>query len=150
MSPNYPEKYDSNVDCTIDIEFPENERVQLHFQYFELERHSKCSYDYLEIIDPLDNYGLSTDPMTNTTIYPETIVPEDPSLENITENHTTINPTQISNGNKKCGSILPLPFTSKGNRLKLRFKTDESTTMKGFKIIATLGKSIFQYNFFFF
>ena len=71
MSPNYPEKYDSNVDCTIDIEFPENERVQLHFQYFELEKHSKCSFDYLEIIDPLDKYSLSTDPMTNTTIYPK-------------------------------------------------------------------------------
>ncbi|GFY72843.1 dorsal-ventral patterning tolloid-like protein 1 [Trichonephila inaurata madagascariensis] len=50
-SPNYPEDYWSNKECTWRITVPENHQVALKFQSFEIENHDNCVYDYLEIRD---------------------------------------------------------------------------------------------------
>ncbi|GIY64915.1 tolloid-like protein 2 [Caerostris extrusa] len=46
-SPNYPEDYWSNKECTWRITVPENHQVALKFQSFEIENHDNCVYDYL-------------------------------------------------------------------------------------------------------
>ncbi|XP_042905263.1 bone morphogenetic protein 1 [Parasteatoda tepidariorum] len=50
-SPNYPEDYWPNKECTWRITVPENHQVALKFQSFEIENHDNCVYDYLEIRD---------------------------------------------------------------------------------------------------
>ena len=108
LSPNYPDDYGPDIDCSILIEFPENQSVQLQFQYFELEKRN-CKYDYLEIVD------------------------------NWNDSISTGNKSDDSQIIRKCGTDIPSPFTSKGNKVKLRFKTDSSVFEKGFKLLATTG-----------
>ena len=120
MSPNFPEDYGSSLDCRIDIEFPEHKRVQLQFQYFNIEYSSNCKWDTLEIIDPLDN---------------STLIPKG----NKTTEIAKVNKSHASNSVKRCGPTLPAPFTSKGNKLRLRFKTNGVVNKKGLKLVATTG-----------
>lgn len=51
QSPNYPDDYRPNKECTWRITVPENYQVALKFQSFEIENHDNCVYDYLEIHD---------------------------------------------------------------------------------------------------
>ncbi|KAJ7379470.1 Bone morphogenetic protein 1 [Desmophyllum pertusum] len=51
QSPKYPEWYPSNKKCTWTISLPENFRVGVRFVAFDIESHSKCLYDYLQIYD---------------------------------------------------------------------------------------------------
>ena len=108
ISPNYPDDYGPDIDCSIVVEFPENQSVQLQFQYFDLEKRN-CKYDYLEIVD------------------------------NWNDSISTTNKSDDSQTIRKCGTDIPSPFTSKGNKVKLRFKTDSSDFEKGFKLLATTG-----------
>ncbi|XP_029048305.2 cubilin isoform X2 [Osmia bicornis bicornis] len=48
-SPNYPNKYPSRKECVWILEAPNKQRVILNVTHFELERHSTCAFDYLEI-----------------------------------------------------------------------------------------------------
>lgn len=48
-SPNYPERYPNRRECTWVIEAQNRQRVILNVQRFELESHSNCIFDYLEI-----------------------------------------------------------------------------------------------------
>eukprot|EP00795_Rhopilema_esculentum_P014516 gene14516-5577_t len=51
-SSNYPENYDNNEHCEWKISAPaESMKIQLRFSDFDLERDSKCSYDYLAVYD---------------------------------------------------------------------------------------------------
>ena len=50
-SPGYPKDYPLNKDCTWIISVANGKTVQLQFREFELEKHSSCRYDYLEIRD---------------------------------------------------------------------------------------------------
>ena len=120
MSPNYPKDYDANHDCIIEIEFPRNEKVQLQFQSFEVERNDDCKYDYLELIPPSEN---------STSI----------SKGNTSEVSSKTNKSDVSGVIRKCGYDIPLPYTSNTNTLQLRFKSDKSINKKGFKILATIG-----------
>lgn len=50
-SPNYPNAYDSNDDCSWIIQVDPNHRVQFNFIDFDVEPHSNCSYDYVALYD---------------------------------------------------------------------------------------------------
>lgn len=50
-SPGYPSSYPLNKQCTWVISAPDGESIELLFREFELEKHSNCRYDYLEIRD---------------------------------------------------------------------------------------------------
>ena len=136
MSPNYPEDYGPDADCIIEIEFPKDKRVQLQFQYFKLEKNPDCRYDYLEIIDPFDeltfdyyDYSGYSSYVSYYSSFSYEYGSETPRLQN-------------NSLNRKCGHSVPPPFTSKGNTLKLKFKSDRATNEKGFKMIATTGMLI--------
>lgn len=54
MSPNYPSKYNTNLDCVYKIQVGSRKRVKLVFVDFWLENgdtRTSCDYDYLEIRD---------------------------------------------------------------------------------------------------
>ncbi|CAB1340813.1 unnamed protein product [Coregonus sp. 'balchen'] len=48
-SPDWPNIYPHNMDCTIILMAPQNNSISLFFNSFNLESHSTCSYDYLEV-----------------------------------------------------------------------------------------------------
>ena len=50
-SPNYPNPYDSNDDCSWTIEVDTHHRVQFTFVDFDVEPHQNCSYDYVALYD---------------------------------------------------------------------------------------------------
>lgn len=71
MSPNYPEPYHINADCYWKIAVAAGSLVQLEIMDFDLEEHSSCRYDFIEIFD-------STSHHTNErrycgTTYPRTL-----------------------------------------------------------------------------
>ena len=49
ISPNHPGDYQNNLDCQVSIQF--SERVRIRFEAFNVESHSSCRYDYLEVRD---------------------------------------------------------------------------------------------------
>ena len=51
MSPNHPQNYNNNQDCVVTIRFAEGERVAIQFEAFDIESHSSCVWDYLEVRD---------------------------------------------------------------------------------------------------
>lgn len=48
-SPGYPEEYPSNKDCVWIIQAPHGQQIALNVSKFDLEAHSTCKFDYLEI-----------------------------------------------------------------------------------------------------
>ncbi|XP_015810319.3 cubilin [Nothobranchius furzeri] len=48
-SPGWPDIYPHNVDCTIILKAPQNSSISLFFNSFDLESHSNCNFDFLEI-----------------------------------------------------------------------------------------------------
>ncbi len=48
-SPGYPAQYSNNLDCTTKITVASGKRINLNFIAFDLESHSSCAYDYVEI-----------------------------------------------------------------------------------------------------
>ncbi|XP_034427678.1 cubilin [Hippoglossus hippoglossus] len=48
-SPGWPDIYPHNVDCTIILKAPQNNSISLFFNSFDVESHSNCGFDYLEI-----------------------------------------------------------------------------------------------------
>ncbi|XP_020628103.1 tolloid-like protein 1 [Orbicella faveolata] len=55
QSPKFPAWYPPNKKCTWTISLPENFRVGIRFVAFDVESHSKCLYDYLQIYDGPDD-----------------------------------------------------------------------------------------------
>ncbi|KAL0280907.1 UNVERIFIED_CONTAM: hypothetical protein PYX00_002062 [Menopon gallinae] len=53
-SPNFPEDYQPNIKCVWKLSVPENFQVALKFQYFQVENHDNCVYDYVELRDGHD------------------------------------------------------------------------------------------------
>ena len=49
ISPNHPGDYQDNLDCEVSIQL--SERVRIRFEAFNVESHSSCRYDYLEVRD---------------------------------------------------------------------------------------------------
>uniref|UniRef100_A0A6A7FUH2 Cubilin n=1 Tax=Hirondellea gigas TaxID=1518452 RepID=A0A6A7FUH2_9CRUS len=50
-SPNSPDRYPGNSDCTWVIEAPQDHVIQLAWQMFVLESHENCFFDYVEVFD---------------------------------------------------------------------------------------------------
>ncbi len=50
-SPNYPAKYENNLNCSTKITVAAGKIIFLNFTAFSLEIDSYCPYDYVEIID---------------------------------------------------------------------------------------------------
>ncbi|KAM4534255.1 cubilin [Odontesthes bonariensis] len=48
-SPGWPDIYPHNIDCIIILKAPENSYISFFFNAFDLESHSNCQFDYLEI-----------------------------------------------------------------------------------------------------
>uniref|UniRef100_A0A3Q3MXM2 Cubilin n=1 Tax=Mastacembelus armatus TaxID=205130 RepID=A0A3Q3MXM2_9TELE len=48
-SPGWPDIYPHNIDCTIILKAPQNHYISFFFNNFDLESHSNCDFDYLEI-----------------------------------------------------------------------------------------------------
>ncbi|XP_066598353.1 cubilin-like [Prorops nasuta] len=51
ISPNYPQPYNYNADCTWKISVAAGSVIRIFFMDLDLEQHSKCRYDYIEISD---------------------------------------------------------------------------------------------------
>ncbi|XP_029134023.2 cubilin [Labrus bergylta] len=48
-SPGWPDIYPHNMDCTIVLKAPQNSYISFFFNNFDLESHTDCGFDYLEI-----------------------------------------------------------------------------------------------------
>ena len=77
--------------------------MQYRWFSFQVEYHSSCNYDYIEIRDGGDA--------------------ESPLL-----------------GKRLCGKVVPSTIKSSGNKMFVKFHTDESTTWKGFSASFKKGK----------
>ena len=51
MSPNYPQEYPHDINCTWKLVVPQGNRIQLHFEKFSTYK----SYDYMTIYDGSQN-----------------------------------------------------------------------------------------------
>ena len=54
-SPNYPESYPRYADCAWIIDSQRGSNLTFHFADFNLEGHSTCNYDYIEVLSILSN-----------------------------------------------------------------------------------------------
>ncbi|KAF7648099.1 hypothetical protein LDENG_00162070 [Lucifuga dentata] len=59
ISPNWPNNYAHNRQCVYLIRIPVGEMVSLNFTHLDLESHSSCSFDYVEVRDG----SVETDPL---------------------------------------------------------------------------------------
>ena len=50
-SPNYPNDYPSSSDCAWTLDFGPGIFVRVHFDNFNLEEQSTCSFDYVSLLD---------------------------------------------------------------------------------------------------
>ena len=50
-SPNYPSFHPLDIDCSYRITVATGNKIQLYFRDFNIEAHSNCIYDFLEIRD---------------------------------------------------------------------------------------------------
>ncbi|XP_019616229.1 PREDICTED: chymotrypsin B-like [Branchiostoma belcheri] len=58
-SPNYPQNYPNDAECTYVLSPGAGQQVSIEFTYFSLESHSRCSYDSVEIFDgPGNSLGM--------------------------------------------------------------------------------------------
>lgn len=48
-SPGWPDIYPHNMDCTVILKAPHNSSISFFFNYFDVESHSHCGFDYLEV-----------------------------------------------------------------------------------------------------
>ncbi|XP_055632024.1 cubilin homolog [Toxorhynchites rutilus septentrionalis] len=75
ISPHYPEPYGTNAECSWRISISAGSSIHIVFTDLELESHSNCRYDYLEIYDGRDVSGknlgrfchIDTDPIQLNT-----------------------------------------------------------------------------------
>ncbi|NWR90257.1 CUBN protein, partial [Furnarius figulus] len=54
-SPNYPQPYNNNTDCSWVIQVDHSHRVLLNFTDFDIENHHSCNYDNVEVFDGPNN-----------------------------------------------------------------------------------------------
>ena len=48
FSPNYPSNYTNNYEEQYSIRVEDGSQISLYFQYFNLEYHRTCHFDYIE------------------------------------------------------------------------------------------------------
>lgn len=54
-SPNYPNQYLGNRTCIYTIKVPDGYIIEVQFSFFDIEDHTDCLFDYLEIRDGTEN-----------------------------------------------------------------------------------------------
>ncbi|XP_045623432.1 cubilin [Procambarus clarkii] len=110
-SPGYPGRYPTNRDCYWTIQVRPGNRIEFHFATLQIEQHSNCSYDFLEVRDgltesdhSLGKYCYTQTPAPLTTSGAEAFIHfhSDPSLTD-TGFHITFNSEPGSPG---CGGLL--------------------------------------------
>lgn len=72
-SPNYPDDYRPNKECTWKITVPDQYQVALKFLSFDLEHHVECSYDFLSIQSGTENNASHVATLCGQTV-PDNIV----------------------------------------------------------------------------
>ena len=100
-SPNFPDDYQPNKECTWKITVPVDYQVALKFQSFEIENHDNCVYDYLEVRDGHE--------------------PNSPLI------------------GVYCGYSIPEDIKSTGNKMWIKFVSDNSVQKAGFSAIFMNG-----------
>uniref|UniRef100_A0A1I8FH63 Metalloendopeptidase n=1 Tax=Macrostomum lignano TaxID=282301 RepID=A0A1I8FH63_9PLAT len=95
LQPQLPSAYRGDKECIWKIEVPNGYSVALKFFSFELETHTQCVYDFVEVLEGWSQDG------------------------------------GVSLG-KFCGETVPKPVKSTGNRMTVRFKSDNSVNKIGF------------------
>ncbi|XP_044163640.1 MAM and LDL-receptor class A domain-containing protein 2-like [Acropora millepora] len=50
-SPRYPNNYPNNMHCLYRVSIPSDKNLVIYFNYFSLEDHANCKWDYLKISD---------------------------------------------------------------------------------------------------
>ena len=103
-SPNFPDDYQPNKECTWRITVPSDYQVALKFQSFEIENHDNCVYDYLEIRDGHE----PTSPLIG--VY--------------------------------CGYNIPEDIKSSGNKMWIKFVSDNSVQKAGFSALFMNGTTV--------
>ena len=63
LSPNHPSNYENSKDCQITIR--SSERVRIRFEAFNIESHSTCAWDWLEV---RDGDGTSSSPIIGSKL----------------------------------------------------------------------------------
>lgn len=48
-SPGWPATYPHDIDCSIVLRSPQISSISLFFDSFDVEYHSSCQFDYLEV-----------------------------------------------------------------------------------------------------
>lgn len=104
-SPNFPDDYQPNKECTWKITVPSDYQVALKFQSFEIENHDNCVYDFLEIRDGHE----PTSPLIG--VY--------------------------------CGYNIPEDIKSSGNKMWIKFVSDNSVQKAGFSAIFMNGRNLY-------
>ena len=117
-TPQYPNKYLNNGNCSWDIGGPPGTKFELIFKDFDTEK----NYDFLYIYDGNSQSSNQIAAVTQTTP-----TPSGPDRSGLS------------------GSIRPGNVFSTGNRLHLQWKTDDTRVRKGFKIeIAAESYGMYQ------
>ena len=49
-SPAYPDNYPNRVDCVTTVYADQGQVIELDFELIDIESHSACGYDYLEVL----------------------------------------------------------------------------------------------------
>ena len=58
-SPNYPNRYSNNLDCTWNLHARPGQHIELGIDHMDIEKASDCRYDSLEVYDGTDSSGRS-------------------------------------------------------------------------------------------
>ena len=163
-SPNYPNDYGANSNCSLIIQFPEHNRVLLQFQDFNLETAKSCNYDWFAFVGgrTVTFNGVFEGSGSNSTandfggsgIRPPSICStEEESGSGDREGSGSgdvegsgsgdiegSGPGDFSDyGSKLCGKKIPSPILSDNNKLRIWFKSNSHVNEIGFRMIATAG-----------
>ncbi|CAN7938348.1 unnamed protein product, partial [Ixodes hexagonus] len=112
-SPNFPEPYPSNANCSWTIEALMGNNISLAFSTLEIEHEANCSYDYLEVneTDALGNHRRLGRYCGEPTSLPAPLVSSKPvvHLHFVTDGSQRLRGFRIEYTWQGCGSTLTKP-----------------------------------------
>ncbi|XP_065162399.1 uncharacterized protein [Atheta coriaria] len=124
-SPGFPRQYPDNADCDTEIIAPPGYRLVLDFEELVIENEPSCSYDYLEIMEIMQNHANSNGSSNHSVGV---------AIATVGESDHKVGETS---SRRLCGDwsakLKLLRHVSRGSRLKLRFSSDYSHHYGGFK-----------------
>ncbi|CAM9270170.1 unnamed protein product, partial [Lampetra planeri] len=135
ISPNWPNDYAHNRQCIYVIRLPAAETVNLTFTHMNLESHSSCTFDYVEVRDG----GSEADPLIGKFCGNSLPAPISSS-----SNHLWIrfkSDSSVRDGSSSsspllgtfCGTDIPPRLQSSQRSMFVRFRTDSSVSNLGFE-----------------